>query len=180
MRKSLVMAVMAMLFWCSPVALAEETVNGQTVETLEWDTLMPEGFNLDEVFAKTEQFGSLDDFDPRAQELLDEMMVSLKSSPVVENLDGKMVRLPGFVVPLEGDGQRVDAFFLVPYFGACIHVPPPPANQMVHVTYEPGVKVENLYDAIWVTGRLSVTTTDHELGTAGYAMDAFVIEPYTE
>ncbi|MCV6590431.1 MAG: DUF3299 domain-containing protein [Marinobacterium sp.] len=163
-----------------PLSSSAESVNGQTVETLEWDNLMPADFSPDKIFAMTEQFGSLDDFDPRAQQALDEMMISLKSAPARPELDGKMVKLPGFVVPLEGIGDQVSSFFLVPYFGACIHVPPPPANQMVHVRYEPGVRVENLYDAIWVTGKLSVAQSEHELGTAGYTMDAFRIEVYEE
>ncbi len=161
-----------------PVAAVKEVVNGQSVDELEWDNLMPAGFNLDSVFAQSEALGSLDDMDPKAEQALGEMMSALQSAPVVTALDGKMIKLPGFVVPLEGDGETVSSFFLVPYFGACIHVPPPPSNQIVYVNYEPGVKVSNLYDAIWVTGKLTISTKTHELGTAGYALEAFVIEPY--
>lgn len=156
----------------------QEVVNGLPVEALEWDNLMPADFSLESVFAQSEQFGSLDDFDPKAEQALGEMMTALQSAPVVAELGGKMIKLPGFVVPLEGDGEMVFSFFLVPYFGACIHVPPPPSNQMVYVEYEPGIKVSNLYDAISVTGQLKISTTAHEMGTAGYALDAFVIEPY--
>jgi len=170
----------AVLLIACASAGAQEVVNGKPVTTLEWDQLMPADFNLDSVFAKTEQFGSLDDFDPKAQQLLDEMMMTLQSAPVVQELDGKMVRIPGFVVPLEGNGQTVSTFFLVPYFGACIHVPPPPSNQIVHVDYEPGTKLDNLYDAVWVTGLLKISTTVHDLGTAGYSLEAYRIEPYQE
>jgi len=156
----------------------QEMVNGEPVEALEWDNLMPADFSLDSIFAQTEQFGSLDDFDPRAEKALGEMMTALQSAPVVQGLEGKMIKLPGFVVPLEGDGQMVSSFFLVPYFGACIHVPPPPSNQIVYVEYEPGIKISNLYDAISVTGLLKISTTSHDMGTAGYALEAFVIEPY--
>ncbi|MFP3457944.1 DUF3299 domain-containing protein, partial [Psychrobacter sp. SIMBA_152] len=71
-------------------------------------------------------------------------------APVVEALDGKKVRIPGYVVQLEGDADNVTEFLLVPYFGACIHVPPPPPNQIIHVEYAEGVPYENTYDAVWI------------------------------
>ena len=154
-------------------------VNGETVEKLEWDSLMPPDYRPDLLFDSS-QMSELDDYDPLAKSKLKAMMEALSSAPVVEAMDGKMVRIPGFVVPLVEEGLKVSEFFLVPYFGACIHVPPPPSNQMLHVTFEPGTNVENLYDAIWVVGKLSVVTTAHELGTAGYKLEAFQIEPYTE
>lgn len=157
---------------------AAELVNGEEVQELEWDALMPADFSFDSILGDEDEIGSLEDFDPRAQQKYEQMMEVLQSAPVVQALDGKMVKIPGFVVPLEGDGQTVSRFFLVPYFGACIHVPPPPSNQIVHVRYEPGTQVKNLYDAIWVTGKLTVETTTHELGAAGYSLEAYRIEPY--
>ncbi|MDX2421199.1 MAG: DUF3299 domain-containing protein [Amphritea sp.] len=155
------------------------TINGKTVENMEWDSLMPADYSFDAIF-DTSQFGSLDDYDPLAEIKLKAMMEALSSAPVVPEVDGKMIRIPGFVVPLVEEGMAVTEFFLVPYFGACIHVPPPPSNQMIHVTFEPGTNVENLYDAIWVSGELKVATVAHELGTSGYTMEAYKIEPYTE
>ena len=155
------------------------TINGKTVVDTEWDALMPADFTLDSLF-DTSQFGNLDDYDPMAEIKLKAMMEALSSAPVIEELDGSMIRIPGFVVPLVEEGMKVTEFFLVPYFGACIHVPPPPSNQMIHVTFEPGTNVENLYDAIWISGELKVDTVAHQLGTAGYRMEAFQIEPYTE
>lgn len=181
MRRYGIYLLMTVWLLASSLQAAEseqEIVNGQPVEALEWDNLMPADFSLDSVFAQSEQFGSLDDFDPKAEQALSEMMSALQSAPVVPGLEGKMIKLPGFVVPLEGDGEMVFSFFLVPYFGACIHVPPPPSNQIVYVEYEPGIKVSNLYDAISVTGQLKISTTTHEMGTAGYALEGFVIEPY--
>ncbi len=71
---------------------------------------------------------------------------SLPDAPVVTALNGQHVRLPGYIVPLEvSEEGRTTEFLLVPYFGACIHVPPPPSNQIVHVTSELGVKVDELY-----------------------------------
>lgn len=159
--------------------LQAATINGKTVVETEWDALMPADFAIDSLFDFS-QISNLDDYDPMAEIKMKAMMQALSSAPVVEELDGSMIRIPGFVVPLVEEGMKVTEFFLVPYFGACIHVPPPPSNQMIHVTFEPGTNVENLYDAIWISGELKVSTVAHELGTAGYTMEAFQIEPYTE
>ncbi|WP_290703134.1 DUF3299 domain-containing protein [Amphritea sp.] len=154
-----------------------ETVNGETVEEIDWDILMPADYYPETIF-DTSQFSSLDDYDPMAEIKLEAMMEALSSAPVVQEMDGRMIRIPGFVVPLVEEGLKVTEFFLVPYFGACIHVPPPPSNQMLYVTFEPGTNVENLYDAIWITGKLSVDRVSNDLGAAGYKVEAFKIEPY--
>ncbi len=100
-------------------------------------------------------------------------------SPVVKALDGKNVRLPGYIVPLEvSEEGRVTEFLLVPYFGACIHVPPPPSNQIVHVTSELGVKVEELYQPYWIEGPMQVKASTSELADAGYSMEADKILVY--
>jgi len=95
------------------------------------------------------------------------------AEPVVEALDGVQVKLPGYIVPLDmSEEGRVIEFLLVPYFGACIHVPPPPSNQIVHATSELGVKVEQLYQPFWIEGPLRVEHSSSELAEAGYRMDA--------
>ncbi|MCQ9425251.1 DUF3299 domain-containing protein [Pseudomonas sp. LJDD11] len=100
-------------------------------------------------------------------------------APVVKALDGKLVRLPGYIVPLEvSEEGRVTEFLLVPFFGACIHVPPPPANQIVHVTSELGVKVEELYQPYWIEGPMQAKHTSSELAEAGYQMVADKIFVY--
>jgi len=104
---------------------------------------------------------------------------SAPAAPVVETLDGLLVRLPGYLVPLEtGSDGRVHEFLLVPYFGACIHVPPPPSNQIVHVRNEPGVQLEVLYQPYWVEGRLEVEHISSELASAGYRMTSSKVYPY--
>ncbi len=104
----------------------------------------------------------------------------LAQSPAfVPELAGQVVKLPGFVVPLESDGETVRTFLLVPYFGACIHMPPPPANQIVHVELEDAVPVDSIYDAVWVTGELSLDTYRGDLAEAGYSMKGMSLETYT-
>ncbi|WP_263264735.1 DUF3299 domain-containing protein [Pseudomonas sp. RIT-PI-S] len=100
-------------------------------------------------------------------------------APVVKALDGQHVRLPGYIVPLEvGEDGRTTDFLLVPYYGACIHVPPPPSNQIVHVVTELGVKVEELYQPYWVEGQMQVKPSSSELAEAGYQMQAQKIFAY--
>ncbi|WP_447588950.1 DUF3299 domain-containing protein [Aquipseudomonas campi] len=101
------------------------------------------------------------------------------AAPVVKTLDGQQVKLPGYIVPLDVTEEgRVVEFLLVPYFGACIHVPPPPSNQIVHVTSELGVQMDALYQPFWIEGPLQVGQVSSELAEAGYQMAAEKIYPY--
>jgi hypothetical protein len=101
------------------------------------------------------------------------------AEPVVEELDGVNAKLPGYIVPLGMSAEgRVTEFLLVPYFGACIHVPPPPSNQIVYATSELGVMVTELYQPFWIEGPLNVEHASSELAEAGYRMDAQKIYLY--
>ena len=103
----------------------------------------------------------------------------LPNAPVVNSLDGQSIRLPGYIVPLEvSEAGRTTEFLLVPYFGACIHVPPPPSNQIVHVKSEVGVKLEELYQPYWIEGAMQVKASTSELADAGYQMEAQKIYVY--
>ncbi|MEZ8101627.1 DUF3299 domain-containing protein [Vibrio bivalvicida] len=109
-----------------------------------------------------------------------------KATEVNEELDGKNVRLAGYMLPLEFDEQRVTEFLLVPWVGACIHTPPPPPNQMIHVTLEEGVDFEGLYHPVWLSGELKTIASTQELflvdGSApvemGYSIEAGLIQSY--
>ncbi|HDZ57949.1 MAG TPA: DUF3299 domain-containing protein [Pseudomonas xinjiangensis] len=102
------------------------------------------------------------------------------AAPVVAELNGREVKLPGYIVPLAISEQgEVNEFLLVPYFGACVHVPPPPSNQIVHVQSVQGVKLEDLYQPFWVTGPMQVEHVESDLANAGYKIKASQIEPYT-
>ncbi len=94
-------------------------------------------------------------------------------------LDGSNVKLPGFIVPLEVSKEgKVTEFFLVPYVGACIHVPPPPPNQIIYVRDEKGLALESIWEAYWVTGKLSITNRSTRLGAAAYQLAADKVEIY--
>ncbi|HEY0180128.1 MAG TPA: DUF3299 domain-containing protein [Dokdonella sp.] len=94
------------------------------------------------------------------------------SFETVAALDGRRVALPGYVVPLDVDGEgRMSAYFFVPTLGACIHVPPPPPDQIVYVTLTKPVPAPELGDSRWLRGTLHVRKHDADLASAAYAMD---------
>ena len=94
-------------------------------------------------------------------------------------LDGALIKIPGFIVPLDvGKDGLVTDFFLVPYFGACIHVPPPPPNQIVHVRISKGIALDSIYEAYWITGRMKVVNKSTRLGASAYQLAASNVEIY--
>jgi hypothetical protein len=98
---------------------------------------------------------------------------------VNKSLEGATVRLPGFIVPLEAvKGSEVSEFLLVPYFGSCIHVPPPPPNQIVYVHASKRSGIESIYDAYWITGKLHLQIKTTRLGSTAYELSAEKIEVY--
>ena len=104
------------------------------------------------------------------------------------DLDGQMVRIAGYTLPLEHKNIGVKELLLVPYVGACIHVPPPPANQIVYVNLKEAHILQSIYEPVWITGRLSIKATNQSLslmdGSAGvdaaYTLDGLKFEPYQE
>jgi uncharacterized protein len=97
----------------------------------------------------------------------------------LKKLNGVTVRVPGFMVPLEDTETRVTEFILVPYFGACIHVPPPPPNQMAHVLMGRNQVVDvNLWDPIWIVGTLKIQNVESPYGVVGYQVTGERILPY--
>lgn len=103
-------------------------------------------------------------------------------------LNGQYVRLPGYLLPLEFSGKNVSEFLLVPWVGACIHTPPPPPNQIVHVRPEKPVAMSGMFEAVWVTGQLTTGAIKKSLsmvdGSAdidvGYSLQATRVEPYKQ
>ena len=154
-----------------------------TVRTIEWEDLIPAGYDANDIIDEYDRKYNLSEL-PEESPLLKEMMAkveeTMRSAPIKDNMNGQRVKLPGYVVPLEAVGQRTTEFLLVPYFGACIHVPPPPPNQTVFVTLvDPaGAEIRQLYDVVWVTGVLKTQRFSVSLGDAGYTLEATLIEPY--
>jgi uncharacterized protein len=106
---------------------------------------------------------------------------SSQASSPARDLNGKRIAVPGFMVPLEDDADRVTEFILVPFAGACIHVPPPPPNQMIYVKLTHNQKVKMSFtDPVLVTGMLHVTTVQSPYGDISFNMDADLVRPYEQ
>jgi uncharacterized protein len=110
--------------------------------------------------------------------LAEKLRKAWENAPVVDALNSKLVKLSGFLVTLEGDGESVSEFLLVPFFGACIHVPPPPSNQIVLVrTAAKPFKVKQVFQTVAVTGRLRTEAVRNDLASASYVIEATHVEP---
>jgi hypothetical protein len=165
-----------------------QTVIAKDTRILEWDEMMPDGYvesllklseNSD--FSATDAF-SFDDDSEEAQNAYNELRANLASAPIVSELHNQQVKIAGFIVPLDFDfdTETFQSFLLVPYFGACIHTPPPPSNQIVHVSTKTPLNQEWLDYAVWVNGILSTKSKDSEQGYAGYSMQNVTLEEYSE
>jgi hypothetical protein len=158
-------------------------------ETIEWTDLMPEDdlnalLNPPSYITEAKE-GSFEDQissglkSAMATEIDDAYQRALVSENVVLKFDRQAIRLAGFVVPLEfNDDHVINEFFLVPFFGACIHVPAPPPNQIIFVKHSKGFKLDALYNPIWVSGVLSVSVVKNDVATSAYTLDMASFEPY--
>ena len=116
-----------------------------------------------------------------AEEEEDAYRRALASTDVNPAMNGQKIRIPGFVVPLEFDeDQTISQFFLVPYFGACLHMPPPPPNQIILVDAPDGVQMSALYEPFWLEGEVSTVVTENDMAKSAYAMQLHKLSPYSE
>lgn len=103
-----------------------------------------------------------------------------KVSDTLKKLDGQHVRVPGFIVPLDDADTDGAEFLLVPYYGACVHTPPPPPNQMAFVQMVGNKSVKlGLFDAVWLEGTLRITNYDSPYGQVGFKIEGINMKPYT-
>ena len=167
-----------------------QDANNLVFETIEWPDLMPPEvlailLNPPEYIAEIEDGSAEDQISSQIKSAVnqseeDAYQQALVSTDVNETLDGAMIRIPGFVVPLEFDEeQTISQFFLVPYFGACLHMPPPPPNQIILVNAPKGIQMSALYDPFWIEGQLSTSFQENDMATSAYAMQLQRIEPYS-
>lgn len=146
------------------------TANASRVIELSWEDLIPPDTPYAKIIAK----GEVDEVNDTWQPIFDENARKLNTE-----LQGSSVKLPGYVIPLEVDYRGVSSFILVPFVGACIHVPPPPPNQLVFVETNTPWPNDSLWSAVWVSGQLSIETQVTELAEIGYAINAASVEMYT-
>jgi len=143
----------------------------------DWDALMPKDWEPMKGVSVL-SLGRMQDGDPQATAALERLKRSWDTAPTEPAMDNTRIRIAGFVVPLDAEGETLHEFLLVPYFGACIHTPPPPANQVIHVTLATPAKGIRMMDAIWVSGQLHTAISDTAMGTSGYRMDGHAVSPY--
>lgn len=141
---------------------------------LAWSDLLPEG-EANRI-AEMQQLQALQSgFDHFGAEA----MPQIQTFNVVDALDGERVRLGGYVLPFDFTGSReITRFLLVPYVGACVHVPPPPPNQLVFVTTETPVEVDGLWDPVYAEGIMRTTRQDNDLGDTAYTLELISLRPY--
>lgn len=144
-----------------------------------WEALTPKGWDPAASFREM-NLSRLKDSDPRAIEALAKLRKAWDEAPLEASMNGKRIRIAGFAVPLERVGDDVSEFLLVPYFGACIHSPPPPANQTIHVLVKGKPRPMNTMDTVWVAGTLELHRADSGLGVAGYRLQADSVRPYSK
>ena len=150
--------------------LTTEAARSGYVE-IHWDALVPKGWDPLKRF-RDKAKEALTDSAPEAMELDRQMRKTWDNAPTNREMNGAKVRLVGYVVPLEANKGELKEFLLVPYFGACIHVPPPPANQIVLVSLTVPVKDVRTMDVVSVAGTLRTTRMNSSMGMSGYSMEA--------
>ncbi len=163
----------------TPAQTAAPSAAAGAVRTINWEVLVPPNWDPFKDF-KGLNFQALDDGDPRASAMLKQMREAWDNAPTNPAIVGQVVRLLGFVVPLEDGKDGMKEFLLVPYFGACIHSPPPPANQIVHVLPKLPAKGLRSMDTVWITGTVTTLRTDSYMGASSYRIEATSVTPYEE
>ena len=144
---------------------------------IRWPELTPKEWDPTKRF-RALKLDALLDGDPRAARLLLDMRATWDNAPTVAAMDGAAVKLAGYVVPLEGNMTELKEFLLVPYFGACVHSPPPPANQIVHVVADHPLAGLHTMDTVWVSGEMKTVRQGSIMGASGYRIEAMLIERY--
>lgn len=160
-----------------------------TFNEIEWIELMPkedlailldppnfllniEDGSTDDNMDTLKQKSELDDKAKRFNEVL-------KSERVIAEFAGRNVRIPGFIVPLSTNEKRkVVEFFIVPYFGACLHLPPPPPNQIIFGRWSQGIEVRNLSNPMWFEGEMYIETNSNDMGTSAYGLKLANVTPF--
>ncbi len=186
---SLALNILVFILIASPTLLANEA------KELSWDDLAPEGYfeNLQQNrqstlsgifdnFGDAPNFDDIEDDSEKAQQAYDELQASSRSAPIVPELNGQFIKLAGFIVPLEYDfeNETFNEFLLAPYFGACIHVPPPPSNQIVFVRSTKPLGHKWLENAVWVEGTITTEVINSEHGSASYSMKDVTLDIYED
>lgn len=154
-----------------------DAVEARGVTEIGWEELMPEGEEerLAEMYQA--QMASLYSGRGVAEGSAADQAIQIGTFNTVKEIfgntaDGMKIRLPGYTVPFEyGKDAQISEFLLVPYYGACLHAPPPPPNQTVFVQTEEAIKLKDLSQAVWIEGVLRTKTQTSDLADAAYTIE---------
>ena len=159
---------MTLMFLAGAVA-TPKTALAATPRVIMWENLIPPGAPYAEIIGE----GELDEANDVWNPIYDANGVKLN-----EDLDSAYIKMPGFIIPFDVSAEGVTNFILVPYVGACIHTPPPPANQLVMVNATEPWPSDQLWDPVWVTGVMRTQLQATDLGQTGYSIAADEMEVY--
>ncbi|WP_171181908.1 DUF3299 domain-containing protein [Ruegeria sp. HKCCD8929] len=157
------------LMLLTATAAAPTTVLARTPREITWDDLIPPGVPYSEIIGEGELDEAKDLWNP---------IYDANGFKLNEALNGAYIKMPGFIIPFDVSAEGVTDFMLVPYVGACIHTPPPPANQLVMVRAQKPWPGDQLWDPVWVTGTMRTQLQSTNLGQTGYSIVADEMEIY--
>jgi len=150
-------------------AATARTALASNPRVLKWEDLIPPGVPYAKIIGEGE-------IDARADRWLP--VFDKNATKLNRKLNGAYIKMPGYMLPIDMTSAGVTSFLMVPYAGACVHVPPPPANQLVFVESKKPWVTAQQWDAVWVTGQIRHELQSTTLADIGYSLDADLIEPY--
>lgn len=169
----------------SPHTTTADTPSGEATspggyEPMDWEALIPPDWEPLKDF-QTMDFSSMADNDPRAIRALRKLQAAWKNAPLNPAIKQEKIEISGFIIPLDSSSpDSIEELLLVPYFGACIHVPPPPSNQIIHVVLDKPLKGFQMMDPVTVRGELTPSRQDTPYGSSGYRLSARELSAYEE
>lgn len=167
-----------------PFSDKESDASSMEITEIEWPDLIPDDFvqPVNPFISMTQdEIDVLLDGSEESEARLNKLRDEFNYAPVVDELDGKRVMIAAYITPLEFDGQtKMSEFLLVPYVGACMHTPPPPANQVVHANSKEAIELTSIYDPVWAIGTIRTETVKSDLAESGYHLQVEEVLPYEE
>ena len=149
------------------------------IREIGWEELLHEGEEERLAQLYQQQMAMLYAGCPIAEGSAADQMIQIGSFNTVAEMNEVKVRIPGYTVPFEfGANAEIREFLLVPYYGACLHAPPPPPNQTVFAITEEPIKLRNLAQAVWIEGTMLTQTQESELADAAYTIRVDSVEVY--
>jgi len=152
----------------------KKALSDKEYRELDWKELAPDTESEDKIIAKYQPLiDKIPEGGKDAKPIYDKMIAEFNALPANPKLDGQKIKIPGYVTVLEQDKGLVREFLLVPYYGACIHVPPPPLNNTLLIKLKKNQRLhfDDVYSPVWVKGIIQTKNTKTDLATAGYLIN---------